>query len=202
MERTFAERFAVAPECMSTFRGRLQHLQRQKSFPDGVNTGKGKKAVYGWRQLLQLTVALDLIDLGLTPEVAVERVRSQSGVDRLIRAAYEVSHRFSGVTALSEAIEATHCPLEKTAYVLTSAAALSFSDSRDKPYLIVIDGGALISRLRDDPAITPAEGMIDFGSRIMLVSRIVADVTGQAIGAVAEDLRGWTHQERHREVEN
>lgn len=51
------------------FRARLKHLQRL-GFPSGINTGKGKAAQYGWRELFLQFVALELIELGLTPERA------------------------------------------------------------------------------------------------------------------------------------
>jgi hypothetical protein len=52
------------------FRGRLQHFQRLK-YPPGVNTGRGKPAAYSAGQVTQLAIALELTQLGISPERAV-----------------------------------------------------------------------------------------------------------------------------------
>ncbi|WP_022684603.1 hypothetical protein [Sphingobium bisphenolivorans] len=59
----------IAPVHSSAFRARLKHLQRL-GFPSGINTGKGKAAAYGFRELMMLAVALQLIEIGMSPEKA------------------------------------------------------------------------------------------------------------------------------------
>jgi hypothetical protein len=202
VERTFAARFGISEGRVAAFRGRLQHLQRQKFFPDRVNTGKGRKAIYGWRQVIQLMVALDLIDQGLTPDAAVERVRGQGATDRLVRASYEVVHGFKEVTELHSSIAAGYCPFDRTRYVLCSAAALSFAGEASASYLILLDGEDFVARLHDDPGLTPTAAMIDFGSRLMLVCSILSQETELDVPAVAADLLEWTHGEIHGEPQS
>lgn len=69
VETLFSIRHSIADESALAFRGRLQHFQRS-GFPEGINTGKGRRAQYGWAQLFQLAYAFDLVELGQPPEVA------------------------------------------------------------------------------------------------------------------------------------
>lgn len=57
------------------FESRLRHLQRLGLTP-AVKTGKGTRGSYGVRELLNLALALELIELGLHPERAVEIILS------------------------------------------------------------------------------------------------------------------------------
>lgn len=70
-----ADRHDVDDSSMVAFRGRLQHFQRL-GFPAGINTGRGRSAAYSFGQLVQLSLAVELIQLGLTPEKAVSVLRS------------------------------------------------------------------------------------------------------------------------------
>lgn len=68
-EEQFAAAYGILPAHAVAFRRRLEHL-RSRGCPAGLQTGTGRPATYGWTQLVQLTVALDLLDVGLTPERA------------------------------------------------------------------------------------------------------------------------------------
>ena len=59
----------------SAFANRLKNYQKA-GFPEGINTGRGRAASYGVGHLLQLAVALELNQLGLTPERAVAAILS------------------------------------------------------------------------------------------------------------------------------
>ncbi len=56
-----------------SFRGRLQHFQRL-GFPLGVNTGKGKRVKYTWRELFLMGLALEYVEIGSTPERIVQEI--------------------------------------------------------------------------------------------------------------------------------
>lgn len=78
MELTFgqvahalAETYDIADNKRSAFVARLQHFQKRK-FPPGTNTGRGRAATYSVGQLFLLGVALELGQLGLTPERAIK----------------------------------------------------------------------------------------------------------------------------------
>lgn len=57
----------------TAFRGRIQHMQRL-GFPTGVNTGKGKPAVYSWRELLLLGLAFEYLEIGSTPDRSIAEI--------------------------------------------------------------------------------------------------------------------------------
>lgn len=69
IERIVASRFAIAVEGRTALRGRLEHLRRLGT-PSGIQRGQGRAAIYRWRELLELIVALELLSAGLTPEHA------------------------------------------------------------------------------------------------------------------------------------
>lgn len=66
-------RHCIAADRQGAFKARLKHLQRL-GFPAGVNTGKGRRAVYDWLQIIELNLAFELIGFGLPPELAVDIV--------------------------------------------------------------------------------------------------------------------------------
>ncbi|CAN5198511.1 hypothetical protein BH10PSE12_BH10PSE12_36460 [soil metagenome] len=60
----------IRPDKAVAFRARLKHLQRE-GWPMGANTGTGKKAVYTLNSLMQMAMALELLQVGITPKRAV-----------------------------------------------------------------------------------------------------------------------------------
>lgn len=70
-----ADRHGIDEMSTVAFRGRLQHFQRL-GFPAGINTGRGRSVAYSFGQLLELSLAIELIQMGLTPERAVAVLRS------------------------------------------------------------------------------------------------------------------------------
>lgn len=56
-----------------SFRGRLQHFQRL-GFPIGINTGRGKRVKYTWRELFLMGLALEYVEIGSTPERIVQEI--------------------------------------------------------------------------------------------------------------------------------
>lgn len=91
-EALFASINAIRPDKRIAFKARLKHLQRL-GFPPGVNTGTGRSANYGAGEIYQLGIALELLQLGLSPERAV----------RLVSGNIEVLKN-AGRTALAELI--------------------------------------------------------------------------------------------------
>ena len=89
----------VSPERLTALRGRLQHLQKL-NFPPGINTGRGRPAEYGARQILLLVLALELIVLGAAPERAAAVMRDQE--DRVRAAVRKALEDIGNETADSE----------------------------------------------------------------------------------------------------
>lgn len=74
VESTLAGFANIHPERRNAFVARLKQWQKS-GFPEGINSGRGRKAQYGATQLYQLALCLLLIELGLTPERAHTVVR-------------------------------------------------------------------------------------------------------------------------------
>jgi len=73
VEQALALVHTIADGKRSAFANRLRHLQRL-GFPPGVNTGRGTVASYGVGEVFLLGVALELMQLGLNPERAVQAI--------------------------------------------------------------------------------------------------------------------------------
>ncbi|HEY9091747.1 hypothetical protein [Parasphingorhabdus sp.] len=67
VEAILAQTYGISDTQLPGFRARLKNLQRI-GFPEGLNTGRGKPAIYNGGHLFQLAFAIELLLLGLTPE--------------------------------------------------------------------------------------------------------------------------------------
>jgi len=63
----------IDPDSDAAFRARLRHFQRL-GFPEGSNTGKGKRAEYDLDMLLQLVIGIQFMQAGVTPQRTVHLV--------------------------------------------------------------------------------------------------------------------------------
>lgn len=70
VERMLHQLHAIGPGKHAAFRSRLQHIQRL-GFPAGANTGRGRPAAYSAGQIMSLAIAVELLQLGMSPERAV-----------------------------------------------------------------------------------------------------------------------------------
>lgn len=190
VETIFAERFGIEGARAVKFRARLQYLQRNE-IPSDVNTGKGARASYGWKQVIQLMVALDLLDLGLPSEIAIRRVKQNS--DQLIAAIRRVVHRFETERKFVNAVERGSCSIGKAEYILTSAAVFSYdmTDSGAGEFLRFIDGKSFHRSLTDDTSIEPMAAFVNIGTRMMLVANLVGAQLNFTASETAHDLRNW-----------
>lgn len=191
VEAVFMERFGISEDRTIAFRGRLQHLQRL-GFPDGVNTGKGKKAEYHWRQMIQLMTALDLIDLGLTPDAAGQLVRQNTHT--LLAGVHEVVSGLIDQQELVQAIEHIRCLDDHRRIAVASYGALTVSQGDKGPagYVTVFTLQTIAKTFNDDPSIEPAAAYLELGSRLMLLAHIISDTAdGGNWEATASGLVDW-----------
>ncbi|QZP08186.1 hypothetical protein [Caenibius sp. WL] len=63
----------IAPESEGAFKARLRHFQRL-GFPKGSNTGKGRRAEYDLDMVLQLALAIQFMQAGVTPQHTVSLI--------------------------------------------------------------------------------------------------------------------------------
>lgn len=75
IEDLLARLHDIAADKRVTLRGRIKNFQRL-GWPEGINTGRGKPAIYGFEQTLRLTLSFELLQLGLTPERITDILRS------------------------------------------------------------------------------------------------------------------------------
>lgn len=76
VQNFFAWRFALPDSRRTALRGRIQNLQKN-GIPASANTGRGKPAQYGLTQMVELSIAMELLDLGFPPDLTIEIVRSE-----------------------------------------------------------------------------------------------------------------------------
>lgn len=191
MEAAFTARFQIPADKAVAFRGRLQHLQRL-GFPSGVNTGRGTKATYGWTQMIQLMVALDLIDLGLTPDVAAKGVRQNS--DRVLTAIQEIIHSFETEGALVKGLMKARCPFGITKFLVASVYALTLWRADEGMIIEIKRGKEFTEQLNKDPAVEPAAIYINLGARLMLVGQTVGETAHFRPAQIATELLEWARQ--------
>lgn len=73
LEDFLADIHGVCDTKRTALKGRLKHFQRLQ-WPPGTNQGKGARVKYGIGQTLSLAVAMELLQIGLTPERIVEQL--------------------------------------------------------------------------------------------------------------------------------
>ncbi|WP_333839300.1 hypothetical protein [Novosphingobium sp.] len=71
MEATLVALNHISEEKRVAFRARLKHFQRL-GFPQGANTGTGKRAVYSAKMFIQLCFAIEFSQMGMTPSRIVQ----------------------------------------------------------------------------------------------------------------------------------
>lgn len=80
--KVLADAMMVDANGASAFLGRFQHLQRLRLVM-GINPGRGRQAEYRANQVLVIAIAMQLLQLGLTPERAVRIIQSNQDRVRL-----------------------------------------------------------------------------------------------------------------------
>ena len=81
VEKIVAHVFDVPDADKLALRARLENL-RKKGCPYGLATGRGKVAKFDFEQLADVSIALALIDTGLSPDYAVFAVEDTGGAVR------------------------------------------------------------------------------------------------------------------------
>ena len=69
LEAVFAAAHGISRESRPAFNAKLRHLQRSGVLPD-TRLGRGNAATYGERHVIRVGFALELLQLGMTPENA------------------------------------------------------------------------------------------------------------------------------------
>lgn len=73
VDALLAQLHGIPDEKRLAFHARIKHLQ-VRGFPEGTNTGSGKRARYTFSKLMQLVVAVELMQTGVVPQMTVKLV--------------------------------------------------------------------------------------------------------------------------------
>ena len=191
VEELFAARYGIELPSVP-FRGRLQHLQRNEFPHDKVRPGKGRKVLYDWAEIFQLSVALDLIDVGLTPETATSLVRKNRTL--VLLAASTPGSRLKAERLL-QAVRESACPFSETVFIVTAAHALFAYGAREpkiEATLSICSGKDLIESFKGDNPYEASWTYIDLGKRVMLTLRDIGDVIKSgALDETVADYESW-----------
>ena len=79
VESALVKMNSIAPEKRIAFKARLKNFQRE-GWPEGINTGTGRKAGYSFSAIVQLTLAIELSQIGLPPKRVVKMLRQMWGL--------------------------------------------------------------------------------------------------------------------------
>lgn len=197
VEDLLGTRLGLDPERRIAFRGRLDHL-RKLGCPRGVKTGKGRAAVFGWTQVVELAVALDLINLGMTPENAAAVIEAHN--ESLGIAALRLTQLIGSGKAMARAVKEEKWPISKTVFLLIDVGALSAfkkDGSLDRPSVGLQEGKYMVEWLRSASAFEAANIVIDFGTKVAQLMRLVSIWANSEIADVVADFSEWADQSVH-----
>lgn len=195
-ENLFAIAYGFGDEHRVAFRRRLEHL-RTYGCPTGLDTGRGRPAIYGWQQLLQQTLALDLVNVGYTPERAASfSINDTCGV-----------HYMAAVLALSSnAIDAakwssSDCwPVDSSVFLIATPHELSRANGNDTKLdrrFEIVSGKDIVDRLTSRNPTETIGVIVDFGLTIgTLLTRVWA-VTKIPVEEIASDFYAWADEYVH-----
>ncbi|API58752.1 hypothetical protein BSL82_05000 [Tardibacter chloracetimidivorans] len=93
VEGLLAELHGIREEGRLALQARVRHFQRY-GWPGGTNTGRGRAATYDFGAVLGLCLGFELLQIGLTPERAVDVLRENWGY---VRQATALAMRTDGI---------------------------------------------------------------------------------------------------------
>ena len=173
----------------AAFRGRLQHLQRRE-FPSGVNTGKGRRATYGWRQVVELAVCFDLMECGLSPDAAISIVNDSSS--EIIRAVKGLVRHARGRDCVENGLFADPISIDATRILSVNPLALRTlkSDEGQKPINEILRFDDLKARMHEEQDYLPASVLVDLGGLLATVFRSLGKYVSGPL-SLEEEIAKW-----------
>lgn len=194
-------RHGIRSEAKSAFLGRFQHLRRI-GFPSGVNTGKGKKFAYGWKQVMELCVAFDMIELGVPPDLAASTI--QSNEQGLADAAYLLIEQFRDQTDFSASVapDGRHAAASPIIAVrMDSLMTLKSPDSKRDATFVAWTTSELMQRLQGQDAFEPGYLLINFGQRVLQLLWAAPSITGIDPEEIFTSFWAWCEEQGTRVLE-
>lgn len=185
VEEVVARVFDVPATDKLALRARLENL-RKKGWPHGLTTGRGRVAKFDFDQLSDLSVALALIDAGLSPEHAVLALED---ADQLVRDCFSaLAHHTISADELSAAFELGNWPMERT--VIAWCFMHRLLSRQSDPGVPVATW--TITENKDGPRTTGinlSAVRVDLGSLFLRLVRAVSQVTQVEVDELTITLR-------------
>lgn len=164
IEASLASMHSVPAEKRQAFTARLKHMQKL-GFPPGANTGKGYSVAYKPEHAVLMALALELIQLGLTPERSINIIYRDiraicRGISDWVRRPPvdgEQNSKFPVLVldpaVMSVALNAPNAPFRMRSIDAGELAkSLVIEDQNDRRRLSIIKVNALLSQLRHNLA--------------------------------------------------
>ena len=181
-----ARQHAVREDRRAALKGRLQHFQRL-GFPAGLNTGRGRAAVYDLPTVLALLIAFEILQMGLSGERVVQIMRVR---DDFVPRAAGAAGQFLGEKAGLLTPHRIHAFDEETDSVLLifdPNALSNFSQGDDEPAditawgdSIIFDGQVIKQRVR--------WCVVNTTLLIASASEHICDISGLTASEFAEEV--------------
>ncbi len=191
-EALFAAAYGIGAEHRVAFRRRLEHL-RTYGCPSGLATGRGRPAIYNWLQLVQQTIALDLIDVGLTPERAARlAVGDLHGVKMFAAMLTTLMADSAALAAIW--IDEDKWPSEHSLFLygrLRELASVSDPKVPSETTFSAICGNEIAKWNAERASIETVGIIIDFGQLIASLIKRVANFTEQSTIDATKSFYEW-----------
>jgi hypothetical protein len=191
VERMLASNFGIQEDRLLAFRGRLDHLRRQ-GCPSGVNTGKGKAAVYDWAQIVELALALSLLDLGISPEHASAFVKRNAQSIHL--AICDLLGEGRGRGELPLLAERQEWPIETTTFLIGTAfalAGLTPKGNSEPPGAAFVKADSVADWFGSTHDVARTIFLIDLGTKLVSLMGLVAIWSESPVEQVVSDIEAW-----------
>lgn len=185
VEKVVAHVFDVPDADKLALRARLENL-RKKGCPNGLVTGRGKVAKFDFGQLTDVSIALALIDAGLSPDYAVLAVEDEDGVFR--QSIEQLAVQEPSAYDLASALDAGLWPVEDTVIAACCTHRLLSRPGdqaiRVATWKVNFDGSGPLS----DSGISAVS--IDMGTLFIRLVKAVSEVSDVDPIALATGLMG------------
>jgi hypothetical protein len=194
VERMLAANFGIEEDRLIAFRGRLDHLRRH-GCPSGVNTGKGRAATYGWQQIIELALALSLLDLGLSPEHASAFVRHDRDHIHLVVAG--LVRGGQGSDELRAFAERGEWRVGSTMFLLGTSfalAGLTAAERSEPAAATFVEASSLVDWFTETHDVGRSVFLIDVGTKVAALIGLVAVWADLSIDQVISDIENWSDE--------
>jgi len=194
-------KFDIGEDRKGALRSRFQHLQRLK-FPAGVNTGRGKKVDYGWWETLQVCLAFELIDQGLSPDLVIAMI--SNNLDGIEFGAAVFTMLLEDSSAPAELISRQKMPDGQGCFLYCAANALANFKVESEGFQGFMAFYGEDELVRDNEfrhLLDSSNGtFVNLGNIIMHILNYRATALDEGLDAVVADFLAWASDFRPKDA--